>query len=84
MGPIWLLNLVGKKAAGMNGTFETGLGEENAGLVNGCVGEKGAGHRGGTMQYAGNMAEATGRRMGIEKNDGFVHVSAEIAFKGRC
>lgn len=33
MGPIWLLSLVGKKAAGLNRKFERGLGEENAGLV---------------------------------------------------
>lgn len=42
MGPIWLLSLVGKKAAGLNRKFERGLGEENAGLVIGCTGERGA------------------------------------------
>lgn len=37
MGPIWLLNLVVKKAAGK---FERGLGGEDAGLMIGCVGER--------------------------------------------
>lgn len=40
MSPIWLLSLVGKKAAGMNRKFERSLGEENVGLVTGCIGEK--------------------------------------------
>ena len=40
MGPIWLLCLVGKKAARMNRKFERGLGEENVGLVTGCTREK--------------------------------------------
>lgn len=67
MCPIWLLSLIGKKAAGINSKFERGLGEENAGLAMGCIRERGAAVCVEVVPFSllgntGSMAEVTGGR----------------------